>query len=147
MYERFTVAARKVMLLANQESQRYNHKYIGTEHMLLGLIREGSRAAFKVLGNLKVDLHKARLEIEKFVERGPDFVSGRVPLAPRTKMVIEHAIEEAIKLNHDYIDTEHLLLGLLREQEGVGAYVLMSLGLKLEDIRTKLQEFLPTPIR
>ena len=136
MYERFTDRARKVMQLANQEAQRFNHEYIGTEHVLLGLVKEGSGVAATVLKNLDVDLRKIRLEVEKIVQSGPDMVTmGKLPPTPRAKKVIEYALEEAKNLNHNYVGTEHLLLGLLREQEGVAAQVLMNLGLKLEDVR------------
>ncbi len=143
MYERFTDRARKVMQLANQEAQRFNHEYIGTEHILLGLVKEGSGVAANVLKNLDIDLRKIRLEVEKIVQAGPDMVTmGRLPQTPRAKKVIEYSIEEARNLNHNYVGTEHLLLGLLREQEGVAAQVLMNLGLKLEDVREEVLNLL-----
>ncbi len=143
MYERFTDRARKVMQLANQEAQRFNHEYIGTEHVLLGLVKEGSGVAANVLKNLDVDLRKIRLEVEKIVQSGPDMVTmGKLPQTPRAKKVIEYAMEEARNLNHNYVGTEHLLLGLLREQEGVAAQVLMNLGLKLEDVREEVLNLL-----
>jgi ATP-dependent Clp protease ATP-binding subunit ClpC len=143
MYERFTDRARKVMQLANQEAQRFNHEYIGTEHILLGLVKEGSGVAANVLKNLDVDLRKIRLEVEKIVQSGPDMVTmGKLPQTPRAKKVIEYAMEEARNLNHNYVGTEHLLLGLLREQEGVAAQVLMNLGLKLEDVRDEVLNLL-----
>ncbi len=143
MYERFTDRARKVMQLANQEAQRFNHEYIGTEHVLLGLIKEGSGVAANVLKNLDVDLRKIRLEVEKLVQSGPDMVTmGRLPQTPRAKKVIEYSMEEARNLNHNYVGTEHILLGLLREQEGVAAQVLMNLGLKLEDVREEVLNLL-----
>jgi ATP-dependent Clp protease ATP-binding subunit ClpC len=143
MYERFTDRARKVMQLANQEAQRFNHEYVGTEHVLLGLIKEGSGVAANVLKNLDVDLRKIRLEVEKIVQSGPDMVTmGKLPQTPRAKKVIEYAIEEARNLNHNYVGTEHLLLGLLREQEGVAAQVLMNLGLKLEEVREEVLNLL-----
>jgi len=143
MYERFTDRARKVMQLANQEAQRFNHEYIGTEHILLGLVKEGSGVAANVLKNLEVDLRKIRLEVEKIVQSGPDMVTmGKLPQTPRAKKVIEYAMEEARNLNHNYVGTEHLLLGLLREQEGVAAQVLMNLGLKLEDVREEVLNLL-----
>src|SRR5438045_1945751 len=135
MYERFTDRARKVMQLANQEAQRFNHEYIGTEHILLGLIKEGSGVAANVLKNLDVDLRKVRLEVEKIVHPGPQtLTAGKLPQTPRAKKVIEFAIEEARHFDHNYIGTEHLLLGLIREEEGVASQVLMNLGLKLEDL-------------
>ena len=143
MFERFTDRARKVMQLANQEAQRFNHEYIGTEHILLGLVKEGSGVAANVLKNLDIDLKKVRVEVEKFVQTGPDMVTiGRLPQTPRAKKVIDYSIEEARNLNHNYVGTEHLLLGLLREQEGVAAQVLMSLGLKLEDVREEVLNLL-----
>jgi len=143
MYERFTDRARKVMQLANQEAQRFNHEYIGTEHVLLGLVKEGSGVAANVLKNLDVDLRKIRLEVEKLVQSGPEMVTmGKLPQTPRAKKVIEYSMEEARNLNHNYVGTEHILLGLLREQEGVAAQVLMNLGLKLEDVREEVLNLL-----
>ncbi len=143
MFERFTDRARKVMALANQEAQRFNHEYIGTEHILLGLVKEGSGVGANVLKNLDVDIKKLRLEIEKLVKSGPDMVTmGKLPQTPRAKKVIEYAIEEARALNHNYVGTEHILLGLLRETEGIAAQVLMNLGLKLEDVRQEVLNLL-----
>src|SRR5881409_1037052 len=143
MFERFTDRARKVMALANQEAQRFNHEYIGTEHILLGLVKEGSGVGANVLKNLDVDLRKVRLEVEKLVKSGPDMVTmGKLPQTPRAKKVIEYAIEEARNLNHNYVGTEHLLLGLLREHDGVAAQVLMNLGLKLEEVREEVLKLL-----
>jgi len=143
MYERFTDRARKVMQLANQEAQRFNHEYIGTEHILLGLVKEGSGVAANVLKNLDVDLRKIRIEVEKIVQTGPDMVTmGKLPQTPRAKKVIEYAMDEARNLNHNYVGTEHLLLGLLREQEGVAAQVLMNLGMKLDDVRDEVLNLL-----
>jgi ATP-dependent Clp protease ATP-binding subunit ClpC len=143
MYERFTDRARKVMQLANQEAQRFNHEYIGTEHILLGLVKEGSGVAANVLKNLDVDLRKIRLEVEKLVQSGPEMVTmGKLPQTPRAKKVIEYSMEEARNLNHNYVGTEHILLGLLREQEGVAAQVLMNLGLKLEEVRDEVLNLL-----
>jgi ATP-dependent Clp protease ATP-binding subunit ClpC len=146
MYERFTDRARKVMQLANQEAQRFNHEYIGTEHILLGLVKEGSGVAANVLKNLDIDLRKIRLEVEKIVQHhgtgGEQVVMGRLPHTPRAKKVIDYSVEEARNLNHNYVGTEHLLLGLLREQEGVAAQVLMNLGLKLEDVREEVLNLL-----
>ena len=143
MFERLTDRARKVMALANQEAQRFNHEYIGTEHILLGLVKEGSGVGANVLKNLDIDLRKVRLEVEKLVKSGPDMVTmGKLPQTPRAKKVIEYAIEEARNLNHNYVGTEHLLLGLLREHEGVAAQVLMNLGLKLEEVREEVLNLL-----
>lgn len=143
MFERFTDRARKVMALANQEAQRFNHEYIGTEHILLGLVKEGSGVGATVLKNLDVDIKKLRLEVEKLVKSGPDMVTmGKLPHTPRAKKVIEYAIEEARSLNHNYVGTEHLLLGLLRESEGIAAQVLMNLGLRLDDVRQEVLNLL-----
>ncbi len=142
-YSRFTDRARKVMQLANQEAQRFNHEYIGTEHILLGLIKEGGGIAADVLKNLDVDLRKIRLEVEKLVQSGPDMVTmGKLPQTPRAKKVIEYSMEEARNFNHNYVGTVDILLGLLREQEGVAAQVLMNLGLKLEDVREEVLNLL-----
>ena len=143
MFERFTERARKVMALANQEAQRFNHEYIGTEHLLLGLVKEGSGVGANVLKNLGVDLRKVRMEVEKLVKAGPDMVTmGKLPQTPRAKKVVEYSIEEARNLNHNYVGTEHILLGLLREQDGVAAQVLMNLGLNLEEVREEVLNLL-----
>ncbi len=131
------------MALANQEAQRFNHEYIGTEHILLGLVKEGSGVGANVLKNLDIDLRKVRLEVEKLVKSGPETVTmGKLPQTPRAKKVIEYAIEEARNLNHNYVGTEHLLLGLLREQDGVAAQVLMNLNVRLEDVREEVLNLL-----
>jgi ATP-dependent Clp protease ATP-binding subunit ClpC len=143
MYERFTDRARIVMQVANQEAQRFNNKCIDTEHMLLGLIEEGSGVAANVLKNLDIDLRTIRLEVEKLVQSEPDTVKiGKLPQTPRAKKVIERSMEEARNLSHNYVGTEHILLGLLREQEGIAAQVLMNLGLKLEDVREEVLNLL-----
>jgi ATP-dependent Clp protease ATP-binding subunit ClpC len=143
MFERFTDRARKVMALANQEAQRFNHEYIGTEHILLGLVKEGSGVGATVLKNLDVDIKKLRFGVEKLVKSGPDMVTmGKLPQTPKAKKVIEYAIEEARSLNHNYVGTEHILLGLLRESEGIAAQVLLDLGLKLEDVRQEVLNLL-----
>ncbi len=139
MFEHFTDEARKVMALANQEAQRFNHEYIDTEHILLGLVKEGSGVGPTVLKNLDVDIKKLRFEIEKHVKRGPDMVTiEKLPQTPRAKKVIEYTIEEARALNHNYIGTEHILLGILRESEGIAAQVLMHIGLNLEAVRQEV---------
>ncbi len=143
MFERFTDRARRVMGLANQEAQRFNHESIGTEHILLGLIKEGSGVAANVLRNLGVDLKRVRMEIEKKVPSGHEMVTmGRLPFTPRAKKVIELAFEEARALGHNYVGTEHLLLGLLRESGGVAAQVLVEQGLKLDDVREEVLRLL-----
>ena len=142
-YERFSDRAQKVMQLATQEAHRFNHEYIGTEHILLGLIKEGSGVAATLLRDMGVDLRKIRIEVEKLVRNGPDLaLLGRLPQTPRAKKVIEYAIEEARALKQVSVGTEHILLGLLREQEGVAAQVLMNIGLKLEDVRAALMNHL-----
>ena len=139
MYERFTDRARKVIQLANQEAQRFNHEYIGTEHILLGLVKEGSGVAANVLRNLDVELKKVRLEVEKLIISGPEMTTaGKLPQTPRAKSVIEYAIKESRDLGHNYVGTEHLLLGLLREHEGVAAQILMNLGLNVDDVRKEV---------
>ena len=146
MYEKFTDRARKVMQYANQEAQRLNHEYIGTEHILLGLVQEGSGVAANVLKNLDINLAKIREEVEKVVMPGPAWVPhGKLPQTPRAKQVLQYAWEEAKDLEHNYVGTEHLLLGLLREEEGVSAQVLMNLGLNLEAVRGKIVRLLTVP--
>jgi ATP-dependent Clp protease ATP-binding subunit ClpC len=131
------------MQLANQEARRFSHEYIGTEHILLGLVEEGSGVAANVLKNLDVDLRKIRLEVEKIMQSGPDVVTmGKLAQTPRAKNVIEFSMEEARNLNHNYVGTEHILLGLLREQEGIAAQLLKNLGLKLEDVRGEVLSLL-----
>src|SRR5215831_4442578 len=143
MYERFTDRARKVMQLANREAKRFNHEYIGTEHILLGLVKEGSGVAANVFKNLDIDLRKVRLEVEKLVQAGPELLTtGKLPQTPRAKKVIEYSIQEARSLNHNYVGTEHLLLGLLREEEGVAAQVLLYLGVTVEQVRNEVLKLL-----
>ncbi len=136
-FDKFTERARNVLHLAQEEAQRLHHNYIGTEHLLLGLVREGEGVAGKVLTSLGVDLEKVRKAVEDIIGRGDRIVLGEIGLTPRAKKVIEFAVDEARHLNHHYIGTEHLLLGLLREGEGIGAGVLESFGLNLQDVRAK----------
>jgi len=143
MFERFTERARKVILLAKGEAKRFNHDYIGTEHILLGLLREGKGVAAAVLKSLGLSLNKIRLEIEKLVKPGPPTkIEGDVPFTPRAKKVMELAMEEARALGHNYIGTEHLLLGLIAEGEGVASQVLLNLGLDLDRVRKEVMELL-----
>ncbi|HEX6882769.1 MAG TPA: ATP-dependent Clp protease ATP-binding subunit [Planctomycetota bacterium] len=143
MFDRFTDRAKKVMNLARQEAQRFNHEYLGTEHILLGLVQEGSGVAANVLRNMNIDLAKIRTEVEKLVKTGPSVVTmGQLPFTPRAKKVLELSMEEAGNLGHNYIGTEHLLLGLIKENEGIAAKVLTNLGVKLEDVREEVLEFL-----
>jgi len=140
MYERFTDRAYKVMQLANQEALRFNHEYIGTQHLLLGLVKEGSGVAAQVMRKFDIDMRKIRLEAEKLIRSGPDMVTmGKLPMTPAAKRVIKYAIEESEKLRHDCVDTEHILLGLLRENESVAAQILMNLGLRLDKARTIIE--------
>src|SRR5690242_8583956 len=134
-FDRFTERARKVLSLAQEEAQRYQHNYIGTEHLLLGLVREGEGVAAKVLLKLGIELNRVRSSVEFIIGRGDRIVLGQIGLTPRAKKVIELAIDEARRLNHHYIGTEHLLLGLLREGEGIAAGVLENLGVRLEQAR------------
>ncbi len=141
MFERFSDRARKVMSLADEQVQRFNHKYIGTEHILLGLAAEGSGGGAKILRNMGVDLKGMLAEVEKLVKAGPEPVThGKMPQTPRAKKVIEYAIEEARALQYKYIGTEHILVGLLRVTDGVAAQVLNNMGASLEDVRSHLQD-------
>jgi len=143
MDQRFTENARKVMGLANKEAARFNHDYVGTEHILLGLVRVNSGVAAHVLRNLNVDSKSIRLEVEKLVPPGPKTLTmGQLPLTPRAKKVLELSLEEGHALGHNYVGTEHLLLGLLREHDGVAAQVLMNLGLKLDEVRAEVLNIL-----
>lgn len=130
MYERFTDRARKVMQLANQEAQRFNHEYVGTEHILLGIIKEGSNNSAQLLAGMDIDLRKVRLEVEKRMQHGPDQVNivGKLPQTPRAKRVIELSIEAAREYGQNYVGTEHMLMGLIREKEGSAAMILADLG-------------------
>jgi ATP-dependent Clp protease ATP-binding subunit ClpC len=141
-FEKFTERARRVLTLAQEEALRFNHNYIGTEHILLGLVREGEGVAAKVLANLGVDLAKVRSAVEFIIGRGDKAVTGEIGLTPRAKKVIELAVDEARRLGHQYIGTEHLLLGLVREGEGIAAGVLESLGVSLEKVRAEVTRVL-----
>lgn len=136
------------MRLANREARRFNHEYIGTEHLLLGIIAERNGVAAAVLHDFGLDLRKVRLEAEKIVQHGPGgerIAMGSLPRTPQAKKVIEYSIEEARKLSHSYVGTEHLLLGLIREKEGVAAQVLVNLGLQLEEVRKAVYRLLALP--
>ena len=136
-FEKFSERARRVLSLAQEEAQRFNHNYIGTEHILLGLSRETNGVAAKVLSGLGIELNKVRSAIEFIIGRGETSSQGEIGLTPRSKKVIELAVDEARRMNHHYIGTEHLLVGLMREGEGVAAGVLESLGANLDKIRTE----------
>ncbi|MFH1191473.1 MAG: Clp protease N-terminal domain-containing protein, partial [Candidatus Omnitrophota bacterium] len=143
MFNRFTERARKVIILAKEEARRFNHDYIGTEHILLGLIREGEGVAAAVLQKLDVSLENIRIEIEKLVQPGPTTqIIGDIPFTPRAKKTLELAADEARSLGHNYIGTEHLLLGLIREGEGVASQVLLNLGLDLNGVRNEIMGLL-----
>ncbi len=141
-FDKFTERTRKVMHLAQEEAQRLHHNYIGTEHLLLGLLREGDGVAAHVLTRLGMDLEQARRAVEGVVGRGDQLVSGEIGLTPRAKHVLELAVDEARHLHHHYIGTEHLLLGLLREGEGIGVGVLESVGLTLREVRANILQVL-----
>jgi excisionase family DNA binding protein len=141
-FERFTKRARSVLVLAQEEAQRLNHCYMGTEHLLLGLVREGEGLGAQVLKSLGVELDAVRGKVEFIIGRGDHAVTGEIPLTPRAKQIIGLAVKEAVRLNHDFVGTEHLLLGLIREGEGVGARVLRELGVDLSTARSKTIELL-----
>lgn len=137
-FDRFTERARRVITLAEDEARRFNHTYIGTEHLLLGLVREGDGVATKILANLGVELPRVRSAVEFTMGRGTDTPSGEILLTPRAKKVIELALDEGRRLGHRYIGTEHLLAALVREGEGIAAGVLESLGVNLERVREQI---------
>ena len=138
MFERFTEKAIKVIMLAQEEARRLGHNFVGTEQILLGLIGEGTGVAAKVLRSMGVNLKDARIDVEKIIGRGSGFVAVEIPFTPRAKRVLELSLEEARQLGHNYIGTEHLLLGLIREGEGVAARVLENLGVDLSKVRTQV---------
>ncbi|MFH1619979.1 MAG: ATP-dependent Clp protease ATP-binding subunit [bacterium] len=143
MSTRFTERAQRVILIAQEEAKRLNHDYVGTEHILLGLIALGEGVAAQVLANLGIDLRRVRVEIEKIVGTGDNMMLlGEIPFTPRAKKVLEYAVEEAQHMGHSYIGTEHILLGLIREEEGVAARVLENLGLKLDVVREEVLNLL-----
>lgn len=139
MFDRFTERARKVMSLARQEAQRASHDYIGTEHILLGLVAEGSGVAAQVLRRLEVEPRRIRTEVEKIVKDGTSMATmGQLPFTPLAKKVLEFSLEEAQNLGHSYLGTEHLLLGLIRETDGIAARVLRELGVEVESVREEV---------
>jgi ATP-dependent Clp protease ATP-binding subunit ClpC len=143
MSNRFTERAQRVILIAQEEAKRLNHDYVGTEHILLGLIALGEGVAAQVLANLGVDLRRVRSEIEKIVGTGDNvMLLGEIPFTPRAKKVLEYAVEEAQHMGHSYVGTEHLLLGLIREEEGVAARVLENIGLRLDVVREEVLNLL-----
>ena len=142
MFERFTDRARRVVVLAQEEARMLNHNYIGTEHLLLGLIHEGTGVAAKALESLGVSLEAVRAQVEAIIGQGQEAPSGHIPFTPRAKKVLELSLRESRQLGHDYIGTEHILLGLLREGEGVAAQVLARLGADLNRVRQQVIELL-----
>ena len=139
MFNRFKERARKVIVYAKEEARRFNHDYIGTEHLLLGLVREGEGVAAAVLQKVNLDLETIRIEVEKLVQPGPQTqVMGDIPFTPRSKKALELSAEEARALGHNYIGTEHLLLGLVKEGEGMAYRVLLNLGLDLDKLRNEV---------
>ncbi len=143
MFERFTKRARRVVVLAQEEARMLNHSYIGTEHLLLGLLHEGTGVAATALTSLGISLQAARREVEAIIGRGQEPPSGHVPFTPRAKKVLELSLREALQLGHNYIGTEHLLLGLIQEGDGVAAQVLVKLGADLNRVRQQVIELLP----
>jgi hypothetical protein len=142
MFERFTDRARRVVVLAQEEARMLNHDYVGTEHVLLALIREGEGVAAKALASLGISLEAVRQQVEEIIGRGPQAPSGQIPFTPRVKKVLELSLREAHQLGHNYIGTEHILLGLIREGEGVAAQVLVRLGADLNRVRQQVIQLL-----
>src|SRR5512135_2841710 len=142
MFERFTDQARRVVVLAQEEARRLDHNYIGTEHILLGLLRDGEGVAVEALDGLGISLDETRAKVEEIIGRGSDQASGHIPFTPRAKKVLELSLREALELGTDYIGTEHILLGLIREGQGVAAQVLVDLGAGLDQTREKVLELI-----
>ncbi|MEP6852706.1 MAG: Clp protease N-terminal domain-containing protein, partial [bacterium] len=142
MFERFTDRARRVVVLAQEEARMLNHNYIGTEHILLGLIHEGEGVAAKALESLGISLEAVRQQVEEIIGQGQQAPSGHIPFTPRAKKVLELSLREALQLGHNYIGTEHILLGLIREGEGVAAQVLVKLGADLNKVRQQVIQLL-----
>lgn len=144
MYEKFTDRARKLMQLANQKAQQLNHEYVGTEHLLYGLIRLGDGTAWKVLEHLGISPHEVHTELNKLIEPGPEMTTmGKLPQTPRTKKIMEYAIEQARLLHHNYVGTEHILLGMVREGHEVAGSVLKNMGIaSLDMVRGAVREML-----
>jgi ATP-dependent Clp protease ATP-binding subunit ClpC len=142
MFERFTDRARRVVVLAQEEARMLNHNYIGTEHILLGLIHEGEGVAAKALESLNISLEAVRQQVEEIIGQGQAAPTGHIPFTPRAKKVLELSLREALQLGHNYIGTEHILLGLIREGEGVAAQVLQKLGADLNRVRQTVIQLL-----
>src|SRR5699024_2231409 len=142
MFERFTDRARRVVVLAQEEAKMLNHNYIGTEHILLGLIHEGEGVAAKALESLDISLDAVREQVQDLISQGQQQPTGHIPFTPRAKKVLELSLREALQLGHNYIGTEHILLGLIREGEGVAAQVLVKLGADLNKVRQQVIQLL-----
>src|SRR5687767_13182364 len=142
MFERFTDRARRVVVLAQEEARMLNHNYIGTEHILLGLVHEGEGVAANALESLGISLESVRSGVEEIIGQGQTAPTGHIPFTPRAKKVLELALREALQLGHNYIGTEHILLGLIREGEGVAAQVLQKLGADLNRVRQQVIQLL-----
>ena len=147
MFKRFTERARKVVILAREEAERYRHEYLGTEHILLGLLKDGGGIAIAVLQKLGIDPKQLRVELERNLPKSVDTpVEGDIPFTPKAKKVLEYAVEEARLMGHNYIGTEHLLLGIVREKDGLAAKVLSSLGINLQETREQTINLLREPV-
>jgi ATP-dependent Clp protease ATP-binding subunit ClpC len=142
MFERFTDRARQVVVLGQEEAQELGHSYIGTEHILLGLLREGDGVGARALESLGISLEAARQQVQEIIGRGEGMPSGHIPFTPRAKKVLELSLREALQFGHDYIGTEHILLGLVREGDGVAAQVLVQLGADLPTVRAEVVKVL-----
>jgi ATP-dependent Clp protease ATP-binding subunit ClpA len=142
VFERFTDKASRVVVLAQEEARMLNHNYIGTEHILLGLIHEGEGVAAKALDSLSINLDAVRQQVEEIIGQGQAAPTGHIPFTPRAKKVLELSLREALQLGHNYIGTEHILLGLIREGEGVAAQVLQKLGADLNRVRQTVIQLL-----
>ena len=147
MFERFTERAREVVVLAQDEARALKHNYIGTEHLLLGLLREEEGLAARVLESLDITIEEVRAQVERLVGRGDEVTSGQIPFTPRAKKVLELSLREAMSLGHNYIGTEHILLGVVRENQGVAARILLEFDVDAEMVRNALLRMLSGPSR
>ena len=145
MFKRFTDRARRVVVLAQEEARRLNHNYLGTEHLLLGLLRESGGVAARALESLGISLDAVRQQVEEIIGLGQQAPSGHIPFTKRAKKALELSLRESLQLNHNYIGTEHILLGLLHEGDGVAAQVLMKLGADLNQVRQQVIQLLQRP--
>src|SRR5919108_5308697 len=140
MFERFTERARQVVVLAQDEARAFKHNYIGTEHLLLGLLREEEGLAARVLDALDVTIEEVRAQVARIIGQGDEFKTGQIPFTPRAKKVLELALREALSLGHDYIGTEHILLGIARENEGVAARILLDFDARLKKVMKEITQ-------